>query len=38
MRQPGNGVRFAATRAVLDQIAFARTVLDDIGQQHSHHI
>ena len=33
MGQPGNGIGFARPGAVLDEIAFAHTVLPDIGQE-----
>jgi hypothetical protein len=33
VREPGDGVRLAAARRVLDQVALARAVLARVGQQ-----
>ena len=37
VREPGDGVRLAAARRVLDQVALARAVSAHIGQRLPHH-
>ena len=38
VRKPGDRVRLAAARRVLDQVAPARAVLGDVGQELAHHV
>ena len=38
MREPGDGVRLAAARRVLDQVAPARAVLLRVGEEPAHDV
>ena len=38
VREPGDGVRLAAARRVLDQVALARAVRGRVGQELPHHV